>query len=441
MGKSPFVSRLSTVFCLLPVLFLEFPVLQGCVTSGRDGAIPGAGGSAGVRLVLAPAALARGEAASVPVLDSVHIRVTAEDMAPMDFAYSGGPLAVQLEGLPPGENRIIEAFLFRSGKLLYAGRGSFAFRRESRAEASLRCDPRFSRVIARFHIPVGMSAPVTTGLLKLSGSAGLFSAPLRVRDEFGSFLVDEIPGDARYDVSMTLSDSLGKVRYQADRTGVFLPLGEEARWDMALAPSEAAAGVSLSLGIPKEAVLEAGFPSRRRKPTRAGELIVSEFYAAPGEKDSASQGEWFEVFNRSADSLSLGGCRLSRDRGTGATKSYAFDSAWTVPPGKALVFGRPSSRADGHYAEFSLVNTASSLLLLCGGDSALVDSLRYSSSPADSGALPMREGMVTSLGAADMSRRGSAAGWCLTKMGEAVPGGGGPGFASPGRVEACGKED
>src|SRR5690349_16551531 len=117
MRTSPFASWaswaswLSPVFYLFLVSFLEFPVLQGCLVSGRDGAVSGAGGKAGVRLVLAPAALARGEAASAPVLDSVHIRVTAEDMAPMDFSFSGDSLAVRLEGLPPGENRIIEAYL------------------------------------------------------------------------------------------------------------------------------------------------------------------------------------------------------------------------------------------------------------------------------------------------------------------------------------------
>jgi hypothetical protein len=273
-----------------------------------------------------------------------------------------------------------------------------------------------------------MPAPVAAGLLELSGAPGQFSAPLKMHDEFGSFLVDELPGDARYDVSMSLSDSSGKVRYQADRSGVFLPLGEEARWDMALLPSEAAAGLSLSLAAPKEAVVEAGFPSRRRKPMRPGEAIVSGFYAAPTEKDSSSQGEWFEVFNRTADTLTLGGCRLSRDRSGGATRSYAFDPAQLLLPGKYLAFGRSAARTEVHYADFSLVNTASSLLLLCGGDSVLVDSLRYSSASADSAAaLPMREGWVTALDAGAMSRRGASSSWCLAKPEGAV---------KPG--EACG---
>jgi hypothetical protein len=429
----------SRLLYLAPVFLL--PILGGCLAKGGKASGPGEGGTAGVRLSLTPAALVRSDAPSAPVLDSVRIRITAEDMAPLEFSFAGDSLRIDLEGLPAGEDRLISAWLFRSGRLLYAGRGSFAFRRESRVDAALRCDPQFSRVTARFHLPSGMPAPIAGGLLKLTGSQGAFSAPLRLRDEFGSFLVDELPGDVRYDVAMSLSDSGGKVRYQADRSGVYLPLGEEAKWDMALLPSEAEAGVSLSLGAPKEAVVEAGFPSRLRKPARAGELILSEFYAAPAEKDSGSQGEWFEIFNRTADTLSLSGCRVSRDRSGGVTRSYAFDSSRAVGPGRAMVFGKPAAPADAHYADFSLVNTASSLLILCGGGGAaeiLIDSLRYSSTAADSLAVPMREGKVSSLDAYGISRRASPQSWCLTRMGE-----GGAGdtalVASPGGMGACGE--
>lgn len=415
--------------------------LSGCLSvKGAKATGPGEGGAAGMRLSLTPAALVRSDAPTAPLLDSVFIRITGEDMAPMEFSFAGKTLEVDLQGLPAGSGRLISAWLFRSGKLLYSGRGTFDFKREARAEASLRCDPQFSRVTARFHLPAGMPAPIAGGLLKLSGVQGQFSSPLSVRDEFGSFLVDELPGGVRYDVAMALSDSLGKVLYTADRADVFLPLGEEAKWDMSLLPSEAAAAVSLSLGAPKEAVLEAGFPSRLRKPNRAGDAIVSEFYAAPGEKDSSSLGEWFEIFNRTADTLVLGGCRLSRDRSGGVTRSLAFDSAQTLNPGRALVLGRSAARADVHYSDFSLVNTASSLLILCAGDSILVDSLRYSSSAADSSAIPMREGQVTSLGAEAMSRRSVPESWCLTKMGDkAAEGSAGAAWvgATPGTIGAC----
>jgi hypothetical protein len=427
-------------FLSLSILFSLLPILEGCL-AGKGATGPGEGGTSEVRLSLTPAALVRSDAPTAPVLDSVFIRISGEGMAPMEFSFAGKSLDVDLQGLPAGADRLISAWLFRSGKLLYAGRGTFAFRREARTEASLRCDPQFSRVTARFHLPAGMSAPIVGGLLKLSGAQGQFTSPLRVRDEFGSFQVDELPGGVRYDVAMALSDSGGKVRYTADRTGVFLPLGEEAKWDMSLLPSEAAAGLSLSLGAPKEAVVEAGFPSRLRRPERAGDAIISEFYAAPGEKDSSSQGEWFEIFNRTADTLALGGCRVSRDRSGGITRSLALDSAQTLGPGRALVFGRTAARADVHYSDFSLVNTASSLLILCAGDSILLDSLRYSATAADTTAVPMREGQVSSLGAEAMSRRSGPESWCLTrmgeKMGEGIAGDTAWAGASPGTVKAC----
>ncbi|MDQ3001958.1 MAG: lamin tail domain-containing protein [Fibrobacterota bacterium] len=428
-----FKKRLSIL--LLPLFpFLVLPVLEGCLVSGRSGkgTASGAEGASDVRLVLTPAALVRGGAGSVPALDSVHVRVSAEDMAPMDFSFSGDSLAVTMEGLPAGSNRLVSAYLFRAGTLLYSGQGTFAFRREMRMDAALRCEPQFSRVTAAFHLPVHSNTRISSGLLKLTGASGEFSAPLLVKDEFGSFRIDELPGGTRYDVTLSLTDSLGKVRYQADRAGVFLPLGEEAKWDMSLVPSEAMAGLSITLGSPKEAILETSFPSRLRRPSGAGEVIVSEFYAAPGEADSSSQGEWWEVFNRTADSLVLGGCRLARDRSIGATRSYSFDSTLVLGPGKALVFGRAAAPADVHYGEFSLVNTASSLLILCAGDSLVVDSLRYSSVAADSTSIPMRENAVTSLDAGQMSRRGEPASWCLVKsgaVGELAP--------TPGRLGAC----
>jgi hypothetical protein len=155
---------------------------------------------------------------------------------------------------------------------------------------------------------------------------------------------------------------------------------------------------------------------------------VTAVYAAPADKDSGSQGEWFSLFNRSADTLDLGGCRLGRDRSVGVTHAYAFDSAASIPPGRTLSFGRAASRADFHYDGFTLVNTASPLLVLCGPGPALIDSLRYSSSAADSaGALPMREGWVTRLSASGLGRRSEAAAWCLAR----------PETAPPGSLEEC----
>ena len=399
----------------------------GCVQDG-GGRASGIAPGAALRLSLAPAALLKATTSPAPIIDSVQIRITGEDMAPIDFARAGDSLTISLEDLPAGDNRLVSAWLFRRGKLLYAGKGTFAFRREARLEASLSCDPQFSRVVSRFHLPAGLPAPIRGGRLNLKGTSGEYSAGLEIGDEFGSFRVDEVPGDARYDVSMILTDSAGRERYRAERAGALLPLGEEADWDLALLPSEAAAGLSLGLGSPKESVVRTGFPASRRAPARPGEIVVTGFYAAPAEKDSGSQGEWFSVFNRSVDTLSLSGCRLARDRGAGATRAYPFPSDAALPPGGSLAFGRPASHAAVTYADFSLVNTATSLLLLCAGDSLVSDSLRYSSAAADSGiALPMKDGWVTRLSAASMSQRSRPSAWCLER----------PETASPGDLRDC----
>lgn len=416
----------------------SLPFAAGCVFSGREGSpSEGAAGTTEVRLVLTPAALVRGEPMAPAALDSIHIRITGEDMTPLEFSFSADSLAFDLQDLPAGEARVVAADLFRQGRLLYAGKGTYAFHREVPAEVALNCDPQFSRVTTRFHLPMGMPAPIADGSLKLQGKPGEFTAKLRKQGEFGSFTMDEIPGDVRYDVALALADSAGKTRYEANRAAVFLPLGEEAKWDLSLLPTEAQAGVALSLAPAKVTRLEPGFPSHTRKPARAGEAVISEFYAAPTEKDSSTAGEWFELFNRTADTLALGGCRLARDRSTGVTRSLAFDSTQALAPGKATVFGRSAAAADFHYADFTMVNTASALILLCAGDALVLDSLRYSATvdtmvaPADR-PLPMKEGWVTTLDADSLGRRSSPGGWCLTRTGNT-----GAGYATPGRLESC----
>jgi hypothetical protein len=407
-------------------------VLAGCLFSAKDPDRPGGAGTVTARLLLQPAPLAKAAAktAATPLIDSVAVRVTAADMPPREFSFAGESLAVTLPGLPPGAGRSVEAALFRRGRLLYLGRAVCDLKAEVPLDLALRCEPQYSRVLARFHLPAGLPAPVADGSLRLAGASGEWTAPLAIRDEFGTFLLDEIPGNARYDVTMTLSDTAGRPEYRSDRAGMYLPLGEEAHWDLPLAPLQAQAGVALTLADPGLAEVTPAFPARKRRPLRAGEAVVTEFYASPAARDSLSEGEWWEIFNRGADTLVLAGCRLSRDRLGGVTRSFAFDSSHVLPPGQARVFGRSAARADFHYQDFSLVNTAASLLLLCAGDSLVVDSLRYSSVAADSAiALPMRDGKVTGLGAEALSRRGLAGSWCLRA----------PESASPGTVAACGE--
>lgn len=412
--------------------------LAGCLTSEREGRgskrTP-AGEGAEARLVLRTAALAGSASASPPVeIDSIAIRVTGDGMDPREFAFEDGALELGLSGIPPGNGRLVSAALFRQGRLLYRGEATADFARESRAEVNLRCEPQFSRVTARFHLPPSLPQAVADGWLVLVGEAGEFRSRLERKGEFGAFRVDEVPGDARYDVALTLLGSDGRTLYDARRDDVLLPLGQEVAWELPLLPVDGMAGVVLLLPEPREAFVGASFPASLRSPAAAGEVVVTEFYAAPSAADSGSEGEWWELFNRTQDTLALQGCRFARGRGAGATQSLPFDSTHRIPPGKARTFGRSASGADYRYADFSLVNTSSPLLLLCGGDALVVDSLLYSSTVSDSAAVLMREGWVNSLDADSLANGISRASWCLAAMpGQA----GGASEASPGTVTDC----
>lgn len=425
-------SRFSRV-PLIAVGTLSLLILGGCLFSEKDGKASRSapsGEGAEARLVLRTAALT-GASASVVILDSIAIRVTGDGMDPKDFSFSGDAMVLSLVGIPPGANRLVAASLFRQGRLLYRGQALSSFSKETRAELTLRCEPQFSRVVARFHLPPSLPLKVSDGWLTLTGASGEFRARLTRNGEFGSFLVDEVPGNVRYDVTLSLLDAAAKPIYESRQTGLLLPLGEEAHWELALTPTEAQAALVLELPQPFDAKVVASFPSRLRKPAGRGEAVVTEFYASPSVQDSSSEGEWWEIFNRTSDSLDLTGCRLSRTRGGGATQSFAFDSSHRLPPGRALTFGRSAAATDFHYADFSLVNTASPLLLLCAGDSILVDSLRYSATVSDSLAAPMRDGWITSLNPDSLGTSREGGSWCLTHL----PGAGGQ--ASPGWVGEC----
>lgn len=434
MKKVPVFTSIYLITCL----FLS----EGCLFSQREelsSRPDGIAGSAEARLVLTPAALVRGDQRAPAILDSVHIRITGEDMAPIEFAFSGDSLACVLQNLPAGPVRVVTAELFRAGRLLYLGQGTFGFKRESRVQISLRCDPQFSRVTSQFHIPIGMPVPIADGMLHLLGKAGAYTAKLSKHGEFGSFTVDEIPGGVSYDVDLALADSSGKTRYEAKRTSVFLPLGEEAKWDLSLLPTEAQAGLALNLEPTKVTQFSVKFPSLKRSPQQWGEIVISEFYAAPSTADSGSEGEWFELFNRTGDSLSLAGCRMSRDHGGGVSRSLPLDSSLVLAPGQAMVFGRSAALADVHYLDFSLVNTSATLILLGNYDALPLDSVRYSSLNADSLALqqpiPIKEGMVTSLDADSLWKRASLQSWCLLKQKTRANTVGV--YATPGSLESC----
>ncbi len=402
--------------------------LQGCLlgTDSNRTATNHSDGSASLRLQLRPAALMRAaagggtsgvdSAGAGASIDSVFLVITAEDMDTLTLGVSGDSLNVNVEELPPGNNRMVSADLFCRGRRLYTGSATCEFRRESRLDLSLPCRPLFASVSASFHLPIGLPRPIVSGRLALSGKSGIFSEPLGIRDEFASVNVKNVPGGEAYDVSLVLSDSAGKTLYESDRSGVVLPQGEVVRLDLSLLPSTASAALSLALEAAPGDRVEADFPARRRAPTAFGEIAITDFYPAPSVKDSSSEAEWFALFNRTADTLDLSGCRFGRDRTLGVTHAFSFAADQFLAPGRVMTFGRSAANVEVHYADFQMTNSGGSLLLL-GRDGALVDSLRYSTVGADSlTALPSKEGWVTNLDQYALGRRSDPSGWCLTHV-------------------------
>jgi len=435
--------RLPRILAMISIGYLSG--FNACLFSEKEGTAANENmGKSGVRLVLSAAALMKGDSkttvpnvSQVPQLDSILIRITADDIQPIRIMLPGDSMAISLEDLPAGSNRVVVAELYRKNQMMYSGKGTFTFEKEKHAELSLSCLPQFSRVVTRFHIPMGQSVPITDGALKILNKTHVYSAKLYKQGEFGAFSIEEIPGDGSYDVSLTLTDTLGKVRFEANRSSVYLPKGEEAKWDLSLLPSSAQAAVSLSLAPAKVTQLIPGFPTMRRKPNKIGEVVFSEFYAAPSVKDSSTQGEWFELFNRTSDTLDLFGCRISRDRNVSVTQSLDFDSLTFLPPGKAIVFGRSATLADFHYQNFTLVNTSSSLLLFGANDKIVLDSIRYSASVDTSISpfnqpIPIKEGWVNSLSADSVEFGKHATSWCQTQNGNT-----GFGYSSPGQISSC----
>ncbi len=96
-----------------------------------------------------------------------------------------------------------------------------------------------------------------------------------------------------------------------------------------------------------------------------GDLVVSEVLANPGAvADSA--GEWFEIYNRSANPFDLSGLVL-RDAGSNA---HTIETPLLIRAGDYLVLGRNGDRSvnggytpDYVYRDFTLANTSDSIIL------------------------------------------------------------------------------
>lgn len=117
---------------------------------------------------------------------------------------------------------------------------------------------------------------------------------------------------------------------------------------------------------------------------KPGDLLISEFMADPDQVNDA-QGEWFEVFNASGQTLDLNGLRLHDD----GTNSYdiSYGSPLTIAPGQYFIFGRDGDptvnggyTANYVYSGFVLANTVDEIVLSQG--STEIVRLNYTSTAA-----------------------------------------------------------
>ncbi len=97
-----------------------------------------------------------------------------------------------------------------------------------------------------------------------------------------------------------------------------------------------------------------------------GDLVLTEFMANPGDV-SDDDGEYFEIYNRSDDTLNLFGYEVS-DLGT---QSFIITASVPVLPGEMVVLANDPNVPDVDYvytdnpSEFSIGNSADELLLRC----------------------------------------------------------------------------
>jgi hypothetical protein len=108
-----------------------------------------------------------------------------------------------------------------------------------------------------------------------------------------------------------------------------------------------------------------------------GDLLISEVLSNPGAV-SDTAGEWFELYNSSANAIDLNGVKI-RDEGS---NQFTISGSLLINAGDYLVFGRNVDSAvnggytpDYVYSSFTLGNTSDAIIVESGGN--IIASLIY----------------------------------------------------------------
>ena len=122
-----------------------------------------------------------------------------------------------------------------------------------------------------------------------------------------------------------------------------------------------------------------------------------------------SEGEWFEVFNRSGGPVDLGGC-IVRDDGS---NSFTISGSLTAPPGGYLLLAKNGDFgvnggvvADYEYGSSDLGNTDDELILECGG--VEIDRIEWDGGPG----WPDPTGASMTLDESFLMNNNDGARWC-----------------------------
>lgn len=113
-----------------------------------------------------------------------------------------------------------------------------------------------------------------------------------------------------------------------------------------------------------------------------GDLLITEVMANPASVGD-TQGEWFEIYNRSGQALDLTGLVI-RDAGS---NTHTLSGPLTIAVDSYFVLGRSSDSAvnggytaNYQYSNFTLGNSSDEIILEFSG--SIVDSVSYSGDPA-----------------------------------------------------------
>ena len=121
-------------------------------------------------------------------------------------------------------------------------------------------------------------------------------------------------------------------------------------------------------------------------PAAVGDLLITEFMADPDNQTGADaqSGEWFEVYNTTAEPLELQGCAV-----TGLTDSFTIDTTVIVPAYSYSVFANNGDETENHgvvvdyvWSGFALGNSGDSISVDCdlGAGLTPIDAISYESS-------------------------------------------------------------